>query len=92
MVEPNLVKELERVLLVLKWGILAAITLLAAGRSSLEELRLILTRLRSSKALRRYLLADEDRRDIGVADKALKATELVKVLMTPYLAKVAPTK
>jgi hypothetical protein len=46
---------------VLKWGTLVAITLLALGRSSLEELRLILTRLRLGKALRRRLLLNEGR-------------------------------
>ena len=43
MVELNLVKGLEWVLLAPKWGTLAVIILLAIGRSLLEELRLILT-------------------------------------------------
>ena len=51
MVELNPVKELERILVALKWGTLAAITLLALERSLLEELRLILTYLRLGKAL-----------------------------------------
>ena len=61
MVELNPVKGLERILVALKRGTLAAITLLALGRSSLKELRLILTRLRLGKALRRRLLVDKDR-------------------------------
>ena len=43
-----------------------------------------------SEALQHYLLADKDRRDVGVIDKVLKAIKLVKVLITLYLAKVAP--
>ena len=65
------------------------IILSAAERSSLEELRLISTQLRSSEALQYYLLADKDRQGIKPIDKVLKVTKPVEVLVTPYLAKMA---
>ena len=88
-VEPNPVKEPEWVLLALKRGTLAAITSLAIKKSLLEELRSILTQLYSNKALRRRLLVDKDKRDIGAVDEILKVTEPAEVLMTLYLAKAA---
>ena len=90
MAKPNLVKKLKWILTVLKQSTLAVITLLTLKKSLLEELRSILTYLHSGKTSRRHLLVDEDRQDIGAVDKALKVTELVKVLVTLYLAKAAP--
>ena len=71
---------------------MAIIILLTSRKSLLKKLRLILTQLHSSKALRHRLLADKDKRDIGAVDKVLKVTKPAEVLITPYLAKIAPTK
>ena len=64
----------------LKWGTLAAITLSALGKFLLEELKLILTYLRLSKALQYCLLVNEDKWGIEVIDKVLKVIRLKKAL------------
>ena len=68
------------------------ITSLAIRKFLLEELRSISTQLYLSEASRRRLLADEDRWGVGAVDEALKIIKPVEVLVTLYLAKVAPTK
>ena len=91
-VMPNLVEEPEQILTAPKWDTLAAITLSAAGKSLPEELKLILTYLHLGEALWHYLLINEDRWDVGAADKAPKATELKEALVMLCLAKMAPTE